>query len=1026
MFERFLRFFVENSRMNYTLFALIFAIGVYSYSKMPKEIFPTFDMDMISISGSYTGASVDILDKMAVSEIEDNVKSLEGVIETTTVISPGRFNIILELQKGKDRYAMSDKIKDAVTLTLGNLPSDMDEPTVTVMDRSRDLINISLTSEHLNVDQMKQFADDFKSQILSISGISEVTIFGDSDKYFELLLDEKKIEAYGIDKSALFNTLSTLSYIFPIGKIEGVNKHYYLSTYNGAKSAQELSNTLIKTEAGNIYLSDIAQIKKRYEDSSTLYSFNGKNALSLSIKQLDSANAMKISEDIDKLIKKIQPTQTELQISISDDNSERIKERLDIVGSNIFIGIIFIVLLVWLLINARMSFIIFLGIPTSFVIAAFYMYLFGYSINLISLVGVLIAIGIVVDDAIVVSENIQQHIEEGMPPKEAAIQGASEMVKPVTIASLTTLFSFLPALLISGTMGEVMKLIPIALSALVIASLIESFVFLPIHAAHTLKSGAKVTNWSSVNKIYSELIHFFMRWKKSFLIIFIVLVPLLTVVAIKTSKFQMFPTFDADNIKISIKANQNTTLEESFEIVKKIEQDLIAKKEQYHIRSIDSRAGYRRDSGSNTERFPYVMYMTVELNKLAPSNFLDNYVTPYLSIYYDKDERSRTQSSQQISRELTNFLKQNEYKRKFNLTDLVVLERKVGPIKADIKIGLVSNDNKKIVDAIEKLTSKLESINGTKSVANSAKFGIDEIKLKVNSYGQKLGVTESSIGNYLSNLYLTKKKSVSFDTKEMLDLKIESINKDDYESFKNHEFKLNDGRIVRLDQICDFIVEKSFEQLTKDNGEKNFYIYANVDTKIITSSEVMAQLEPLLAEIKQNGIKIVKKGEAQKRKELANDMLYASLLAITLIMLSMLYLFNSFRETAILMSVIPFSFLGVLIGHKLLGLNLSMPSIIGALGLAGVVINDGIIMMTYLKKAKNIEEVFYRATKRFRPIVLTTITTLIGMSSLIFFATGQAVIFQPIAIALGFGLAWGTILNLIYLPVLYTFTRGLK
>jgi len=835
MFERFLRFFVENSRMNYTLFALIFAIGVYSYSKMPKEIFPTFDMDMISISGSYTGASVDILDKMAVSEIEDNVKSLEGVIETTTVISPGRFNIILELQKGKDRYAMSDKIKDAVTLTLGNLPSDMDEPTVTVMDRSRDLINISLTSEHLNVDQMKQFADDFKSQILSISGISEVTIFGDSDKYFELLLDEKKIEAYGIDKSALFNTLSTLSYIFPIGKIEGVNKHYYLSTYNGAKSAQELSNTLIKTEAGNIYLSDIAQIKKRYEDSSTLYSFNGKNALSLSIKQLDSANAMKISEDIDKLIKKIQPTQTELQISISDDNSERIKERLDIVGSNIFIGIIFIVLLVWLLINARMSFIIFLGIPTSFVIAAFYMYLFGYSINLISLVGVLIAIGIVVDDAIVVSENIQQHIEEGMPPKEAAIQGASEMVKPVTIASLTTLFSFLPALLISGTMGEVMKLIPIALSALVIASLIESFVFLPIHAAHTLKSGAKVTNWSSVNKIYSELIHFFMRWKKSFLIIFIVLVPLLTVVAIKTSKFQMFPTFDADNIKISIKANQNTTLEESFEIVKKIEQDLIAKKEQYHIRSIDSRAGYRRDSGSNTERFPYVMYMTVELNKLAPSNFLDNYVTPYLSIYYDKDERSRTQSSQQISRELTNFLKQNEYKRKFNLTDLVVLERKVGPIKADIKIGLVSNDNKKIVDAIEKLTSKLESINGTKSVANSAKFGIDEIKLKVNSYGQKLGVTESSIGNYLSNLYLTKKKSVSFDTKEMLDLKIESINKDDYESFKNHEFKLNDGRIVRLDQICDFIVEKSFEQLTKDNGEKNFYIYANIYTKIITS-----------------------------------------------------------------------------------------------------------------------------------------------------------------------------------------------
>ena len=1025
MFERFLRFCVENSRMNYTLFALIFAIGIYSYDKMPKEIFPTFDMDMISISGSYSGASVDILDKMAVGEIEDNVKSLDGVIETTTIISPGKFTIILELQKGKDRYAMSDKVKDAVTLTLGNLPSDMDEPTVTVMDRSRDLINISLTSDTLNVDQMKKFADDFKSDILAISGISEVTVFGDSDKYFELLLDERKIEAYNIDKSALFNTLSTLSYIFPIGTIEG-KKHYYLSTYNGAKTAQELANTLIKTTQGTLYLSDIAQIKKRYEDSSTLYSFNGKNALSLSIKQLDTANAMKISEDINKLIAKVQPTQQNLQISISDDNSERIKERLDIVGSNIVIGIIFIVILVWLLINARMSFIIFLGIPTSFVIAAFYMYIFGYSINLISLVGVLIAIGIVVDDAIVVSENIQQHIEEGMDPKEAAVRGASEMVKPVTIASLTTLFSFLPVLLISGTMGEVMKLIPIALSSLVVASLIESFIFLPIHAAHTLKNGAKVTNWSYVNSYYSEVIHFFMRWKKSFLIIFIVLVPLLTITAIKTSKFQMFPSFDADNIKISIKANQNTTLEQSFEIVKKIEQDLIAKKTQYHIKSIDSIAGYRKDSGSNSERFPYVMYMTVELNKLSPNNFLDNYVTPYLSLYYNKNERTRTQTSQEISREITKFLNQNNYKKDFDLTDLVVLERKVGPIKADIKIGLVSNDNKKIVDSLDELTEKLQSIKGTKSVANSAKFGIDEIKLKVNSYGQKLGITETIIGNYLSNLYLTKKKGVSFDETDMLDLKIESLNKDSFESFKNQEFKLDDGRIVRLSAVCDFIVEKSFEQLTKDNGEKNFYIYANVDPEIITSSEVMVQIKPLLQKMQQNGIKIVKKGEAQKKEELANDMLYAALLAVTLIMLSMLYLFNSFRETAILMSVIPFSFLGVLIGHKLIGLNLSMPSIIGALGLAGVVINDGIIMMTYLKKAKNIEEIFYRATKRFRPIVLTTITTLIGMSSLIFFATGQAVIFQPIAIALGFGLAWGTILNLIYLPVLYTFSRGLK
>ncbi len=1026
MFERFLRFFVENARMNYMLFALIFAIGIWSYDKMPKEIFPTFDMDMISIRGGYTGASVDILDKMAVTQIEDNVKSLEGVTDVTTIISPSKFTIVLELAKGKDRFNMANKVKDAVALTLGNLPSDMDEPSVSVMERSKDLIDISLTSAYISVDAMKSFADDFKSELLYIGGVSDVTIFGDSDKYYEVLIDDRKVEAYSINKSELFDTIGTLSYIYPIGKIEGETKHFYISTYNGAKTANELGNSLLKLTSGNIYLKDVAVIKKRYEDSSTIYSYNGKNALSLSVKQSETSNAMEISKKINKLIEKLEDKQDKIDISISDDNSERIKDRLNIVGSNILLGIILIVILVALLINGRMSFIIAMGIPTSFVIAAIYMYFFGYTINLISLIGVLIALGIVVDDAIVVSENIQQHIEEGVEPSEAAIRGANEMVKPVFIASITTLFSFLPALMISGTMGEVMKLIPIALSALIVASLIESFIFLPIHAAHTLKVGAKVTNWSRANKIYSDIIHFFMRWKKSFLLIFIVLVPVIIIMMVKTSKFQMFPTFDSNDIKISIKANENTTLKNAFEIVKSIEKDIISKKEELHIRGIDSVAGFRRDSGSNSENFPYVMYMSIELNKLKADNFLDKYITPHLSFYYDKDGRTRTMKSQELSVILKKFLEEKDYKSKYNLTEIAVVERKVGPIKADVKIGLVSDNNQLVMKSMNKLVDAIEIIDGVKSVENSVRFGVDEIKLKINSYGESLGLTESSIGTYLSNMYLNKKKGVSFDIKDMLDIKIQSSNKDDLESFKNTKITLKDGKIVGLNEVCKFKIEKSFEQLIKDNGEKNFYVYANVNPKKITSSEVIEKIQLVLDEIKQSGVKLIFKGEAQKKKDLMRDMLFASILAIVLIMLSMLYLFNSFRETMILMSVIPFSFLGVLLGHKLLGLNLSMPSMIGGLGLAGVVINDGIIMMTYLKKATNIEEIFYRAGKRFRPIIITTVTTLIGMSSLIFFPAGQAVIFQPIAIALGFGLAWGTILNLIYLPVLYSFAYRLK
>jgi len=652
--------------------------------------------------------------------------------------------------------------------------------------------------------------------------------------------------------------------------------------------------------------------------------------------------------------------------------------------------------------------------------------MWGYTINMISLVGVLIALGIIVDDAIVVSENIQQHIEEGLPPKEAAVVATKEMAKPITIASITTLFAFIPSLMISGNLGEVIKLIPIAFCALVLASLLESFVFLPIHAAHTLKTKSKTLSWKKVNTIYSRIIHFFMRWKKSFLFLFIILVPVFMVWIVKTSKFQMFPNFDATTINITIKADVNTKVEESLEIVKKIEADLLFKKDDFYLRNVSSIAGYRRDSANNSERFPYVMYITLELQKIKPLNFVDKYITPNLSFYYDGDGRTREDKSQQISKNINTWLKKQNYKEKYNLLDLSVVERKVGPIKSDIKIGLYSNDYQKTLQALSKIQNKLENIKGVKSAANSANYGIDEIKIKINSYGEQLGLDEGYVGTFLSNMYLSKKKTTTFDDKEMLDVKIESSNKNIYANFKNLEIPLKDGSVVALNEISEFEIIKSVEKLTKDDGQTNFYVFANVDSKMITSTEVLEKIDPFLKQLQNEGIELTFKGENEKKRELKNDMILATALALTLIMISMLYLFNSFKETFIVMSVIPFSFLGVLLGHNIMGLNLSMPSLIGALGLSGVVINDGIIMMTYLKKSSSMEDIFFYASKRFRPIVLTTITTIIGLSSLIFFPTGQATIFQPMAIALGFGLAWGTILNLLYLPVLYGFANRLK
>ncbi len=1027
MFEKFLRFFIDHARINYLLFFLIFIVGIFAYQKTPKEIFPSFDLDMISISGYYSGASIDILDKMAVKEIEDDIRNVDGISQMTTVITPGKFNIILELDKHVDRYNTADKIKDALALSTQNLPSDMQVPIVKVIDIKRDLMRVALSSSTLSHAKLIEKANLLKDKINKIKNIAEVSIYSDSDIYYDVVIDSKKLTALGLDENAVYRAVSNLSYIYPLGEIEDKkNGFYYLSTYNGPKDAAKMLQSRLSINGNHFYLKDIASVQKRYEDAASLFSIDGKKAVDIAIKQSPAGNALTLSGKIETLVASYNHNSTEAAYTIHNDKSVHIKDRLNIIISNILLGLLLIALLVALLINTRMAFIIALGIPTSFVLGAFYLYISGYTINMITLVGVLIALGIIVDDAIVVSENIQQHIEEGKAPKEAAILGASQMFKPVTVASLTTLFAFIPALMISGTMGEVMKLIPIAVSVLVLASLIESFIFLPIHAAHTLKKEVKTCSWEKANHIYSRLIHYLMHYKKTFLILFVIIVPLLSIWGIKKSKFQMFPRFDATTINVALKAPVNTTTQQTHQILQQIEQDLYAHKEAFYIAHVGSVSGWRMDAAGSSETYPYVGQILIELQKLKPQNFVDRFITPNLSFYYDSKGRTRTEKSQVIAKKLRTFLQNQHYKKRFHLTDIDIVERKVGPIKSDIKIGLVNNDNTLIMHAMHQLKQKLQSINGITTITEGVHFGIDEIKLKLNSYGTSLGLSEQNLGTLLSHAYLERKSALIFDEHNLLEVKIRSADKDSLLALENYALTLDNGSTVLLKDVVSFEHKKSFEKIIKDFGEKNFYLYANVDTKIITATEAVEKLQPLLDTIQKKGIQIKLKGEDEKKKELKSDMLAASTVAMLLIMLSLLYLFNSFRETFMMLSVIPFSFLGVLIGHFILGLNLSMSSVIGMLGLSGIVVNDGIIMIMNLKRAHNMQEIYFYAAKRFRPIILTSLTTLIGLSSLIFFPTGQAAIFQPMAIALGFGLAWGTILNLLYLPALFALVNAKK
>ena len=424
--------------------------------------------------------------------------------------------------------------------------------------------------------------------------------------------------------------------------------------------------------------------------------------------------------------------------------------------------------------------------------------------------------------------------------------------------------------------------------------------------------------------------------------------------------------------------------------------------------------------------YPYVGYLSIELAKEKPSNFVDKYITPYLSFYYDEKDRIREDSSKQISKDLRMWLKEQGYKERFHISNLMVVEKKMGHTKADIRIGVISDDHQKALKSIRELEESLAQVQGLKYFGNNVKVGIDEIKLQVNSYGEELGITEKYLGSYVSDLYLSKRVGTIFDGNELVEIQVKTLNiEDDLEQFKQLAIPLKNNTYVKLEDICEFEKVESLERLVKDDGETTFYVFANVDNSVITATEVLEQISPTIEKLKkEKGIRLKFKGEREQKRMMQTEMILASVLSIILIFIAILYLFNSLRETLIVMSVIPFSLLGVYAGHFIMGLNISLPSLIGALGLAGVIVNDGIIMMSTLRTAKHQEDIFTLASRRFRPIVLTSVTTVIGLSSLIFFATGQAATFQPLAVTLGFGLLWGTILNLFYLPAMYNFSQS--
>jgi len=1009
-------------------------LSIFAYINIPKEIFPPMNMDKITIKGGYAGTSADILDKMVVQSIEDDLQNIDALEDITSSIKNGSFIISSKIRSGSNNILVLNDVKDVVSSVKKDLPADMNEPIAKIKTHSFPLVLIALSGD-VTTQELLNRADELKSELSKFKDLSDITIRGDAKEELDIKLNTEKIKAYGLSPSLVVSQISKISSIFPIGTIKQKADHLYISTYNGEKTKEGIANTIIDVGGNKLHIGDIATVAFKLSDAVELSHYNGVRNISINVTKSKNGNAITLVRDIRKLLKKQKLKHPNLNYNIYTDTSVWIKNRLNVVFSNIVFGLALVFLAMLIFINKGIAFVVALGIPVSFMIGLIVTELLGDSLNMLSLLGALIALGMLVDEAIVVAENIYRHLEEGMDRKEAVITGAAEMFPAVLAATLTTVLAFLPMLLMTGEMGMFIRIIPIMITVLLLSSLFEAFYFLPLHSYDFLKVSKEGSFtkrfWDWMYISYSRVLHFFFKRKGLSLLVIVVTILAFEFIMIKNAKFQLFPDFDNTQIYVYGKVNINNDLQDTEKIVTKVEKEILQNVSKQNVSSVTSVIGFKMDAKNRAELGENMFHIFIDLHERAPVNFFDKYISPYLSLEYDAKVRSREVDAKVIAKRLQKVLKNLKNKKlkdgKNLFEEFVVKVPGAGIIAHDIEIGLSAKDGKKVVPYLKTLENKLAAIKGVHNVSDDATLGEKELKLRVNAYGQELGFNEQIISNDLRAYYLKGEYGKLFDAQGLVRIRIESGLDKQIHSIQNVELQVpSSNQYVALKDICDYTYLQSYVTIKKEDGKRVRSLYASIDKKIITSSEVMSEIRPFLNELRAKGISVDIKGEEKENNKNKREMMQSGLIAIFLIFITLVWLFDSIKKSFIVISTIPLVLLGVYVGHWLMGLNLTMPGLIGIVGLAGVVVNDGLIMVDFIKKAKDTEELMRRAKTRLRPILLTSLTTVLGLLTLIFFASGQAKILQPMAVSLGYGIAWATVLNLIYIPLLYAVVYKIK
>jgi multidrug efflux pump subunit AcrB len=1008
---------MTRNRITPNLMMLIFLVGGFMVAlRIKQEVFPDFDLDMVAIRVVYPGSSPEEVEQGIILAIEEGIRGLDGIKEITAAAAEGAGTVTAELEEGVDAQRIYQDIKQEVDRII-TFPEDAEEPEVSLVVHRHEVLQIQLygnTSEWV----LRELAEQVRDRLLQDPQITQADLLGARNYEVAIEIDQDTLRTYNLTLKQIAQRVQQTSVEIPGGSLETQGGDILLRVSERRDWAKEFATIpLITTTNGSVLtLGDVAQIKDTFDETDRYATYNGMPAIGVAVYRVGKQTPIGVSDAVRSALAEIEKDLPPgIDWVINRDRSDIYRQRLELLLKNAFLGLLLVLLLLGLFLEFRVAFWVTMGIPISFLGCFLFLPGLDVTINMISMFAFIIALGIVVDDAIVVGENIYEHRRRGMSLIQAAIAGTRDVLLPVTFSILTNIVAFLPLCFIPGVMGKIWRVIPFVVITVFSISWVEALLILPCHLAHGERRASAPTGllgtlqhlfstgleWV-IHRVYAPFLNLCIRFRIVTVALGLaVLIVILGYVNSGRIGVILMPRVESDVSVVTATLPYGSPVSKADHVCK----ELVT-------------AAQQTAEANGRDRLVKGIFALINENVVEVSIYLT-----------DADIRP-------ISTTELTLLWRQRVGQIPGLESLRFESDRGGPGRgAALTIELSHRDINVLDRAGEALAAALADFSNVKDIDDGYTPGKRQFDFSLTEEGHSLGLTQQELARQLRNAFYGAEAVRQQRGRNEVKVKVRLPHQQRIRQYDLEQLLIHTpyGTDLPLAQIARVEFGRAYTVINRRNARRTVTVTANVEP-ISQTSQIEAMLKSdILPQLAKDfpGLSYGWEGRQQDLKESTGSLFSGLMLALFVVFALLAIPFGSYYQPLVVMIAIPFGIIGAVLGHMIMGYSLSLMSMMGIVALCGVVVNDSLVLIDYTNRLARqgtspVEAICRAGVRRFRPILLTTLTTFGGLAPMIFETSRQARFMIPMAISLGFGILFATGITLVIVPCLYLMAEDVR